>query len=330
MVGNSTRVLVIGNRRITGLTADLIAELVAEVGPLWHRRHQTRPASRQRKRAIGAGAKHRLVFVDRLLATLVHLRHGTTHDVLACWCRVDRATITRAINEVRPRLAERGCTISPDVRLRALAEVVDHFGATGKTGIIDGTEIRVRRPAQGRKDRHEFISGKNKQNAVKSMVVTDGEGRVLWCSPTRPGSCAESPTHASWGWGSWPVGLRSRSSPMPATRGLGAQTGGRVVTPPHRKFKKNAPEWYEEMHERQRKARSSRRTRVEHGIAHLKNWRALAPAPRPPRAYERHGAGHRRPAVPPADHGPDIGSADVNPGPHRSPRRLTANHARAR
>nr|WP_239768946.1 transposase family protein [Streptomyces sp. CL12-4] len=59
-------------------------------------------------------------------------------------------------------------------------------------------------------------------------------------------------------------------------QGLGAQTGGRVVTPPHRKFKKNAPDWYEEMHERQRKAHSSRRIRVEHGIAHLKNWRALA------------------------------------------------------
>lgn len=58
-------------------------------------------------------------------------------------------------------------------------------------------------------------------------------------------------------------------------QGLGAQTGGRVVTPPHRKFKKNAPDWYEEMHERQRKAHSSRRIRVEHGIAHLKNWRAL-------------------------------------------------------
>ncbi|MEU2159327.1 hypothetical protein ABZ532_30705 [Streptomyces sp. NPDC019396] len=29
------------------------------------------------------------------------------------------------------------------------------------------------------------------------------------------------------------------------------------------------------MYERQRKARSSRRIRVEHGIAHLKNWRAL-------------------------------------------------------
>ncbi|MGW8954650.1 transposase [Streptomyces sp. NPDC055709] len=57
---------------------------------------------------------------------------------------------------------------------------------------------------------------------------------------------------------------------------MGAQTGGHVITPPHRTFKKNAPDWYEEMDERQRTAHSSRRIRVEHGIAHLKNWRALA------------------------------------------------------
>ncbi|MGC5236815.1 helix-turn-helix domain-containing protein [Streptomyces albogriseolus] len=50
---------------------------------------------------MGAGAKHRSVFVDRLPATLVHLRHATTHDVLACWFGVDRSTITRAIAEVR-------------------------------------------------------------------------------------------------------------------------------------------------------------------------------------------------------------------------------------
>ncbi len=59
-------------------------------------------------------------------------------------------------------------------------------------------------------------------------------------------------------------------------RGLGARTGGRVVTPPHRKFKKNPPEWYEGIHELRRKARSSRRIRVEHGIAHRKHRRAPA------------------------------------------------------
>ncbi|MFD0104650.1 transposase family protein, partial [Streptomyces sp. NPDC127164] len=97
MVGNASRAAITSDRRITGLSAGVIAELVAELGPLWHERHQAELASRPRKRAVGAGAKHRLVFVDRLLATLVHLRHATTHDVLACWFGVDRSTITRAI-----------------------------------------------------------------------------------------------------------------------------------------------------------------------------------------------------------------------------------------
>lgn len=158
--------MITGNRRITGLTADVIAELVAEIGPLWHERRQAGLASRQRKREVGAGAKHRLVFVDRLLATLVHLRRGTAHDVPACWFGVDRSAIIRAIGGVRPLLAERGCTVSPDVRLRSPAEVVDHLGVTGKAGIIDGTEIRVRRPAAGHKDRDKFVSRKNKQNAA--------------------------------------------------------------------------------------------------------------------------------------------------------------------
>jgi hypothetical protein len=122
--------------------------------------HQTRLTNRPRQRAVGAGAKHTFVFVDMLLATLVSLRHGTTHDVLACWFGVDRSTITRAIDEVRPLLAQRGCTVAPDVRLRTLTQVVDYLGISGRTGIIDGTEIRVRRPAAGRKDRDKFISGK--------------------------------------------------------------------------------------------------------------------------------------------------------------------------
>nr|WP_238565494.1 transposase family protein [Streptomyces sp. ACT-1] len=60
---------------------------------------------------------------------------------------------------------------------------------------MGGTEVRVRRPAVGRRDREKFISGKNKQNAVKSMVVTDARGRLLFCSPAEPASCADI-THA--------------------------------------------------------------------------------------------------------------------------------------
>ncbi|MEE1750933.1 MULTISPECIES: hypothetical protein [unclassified Streptomyces] len=53
----------------------------------------------------------------------------------------------------------------------------------------------MRRPAAGRKDREKYISGKNKQNAVKSMILTDALRRLLFCSPAEPAGCADI-THA--------------------------------------------------------------------------------------------------------------------------------------
>jgi hypothetical protein len=120
-------------------------ESVAEVVSVWQARRDAELYSRPRRRPLGAGAKYKLVFVDRLLATLIHLRHAVTHDVLARWFGVDRSTIPRAVGEIRPLLAARGCRIAAGMRLRTLADVIAHLGATGQAGIIGATEIRVRR-----------------------------------------------------------------------------------------------------------------------------------------------------------------------------------------
>ncbi|WP_327350340.1 transposase family protein [Streptomyces sp. NBC_01304] len=190
-MGSVARSVIVNGPRITGLTREVIAELVAEVGPLWAAQRCRRLSERPRRRAMGAGARYKLVFVDRLLATLVHLRHGVTHDVLACWFGVDRSTITRAIGGVRPLLAQRGCAVGPGMRLRTLADVADYLETSGQSAIIDATEIRVRRPAAGIYGRDRFISGKSKQNAVKVLVVTDNQGRLLFGGALKPGSCPD-------------------------------------------------------------------------------------------------------------------------------------------
>ncbi|MFF4345264.1 transposase family protein [Kitasatospora sp. NPDC001540] len=105
----AARAWIVSERRITGLSRAVIADLLAESGPVWQARRDAELCDRPRRRSVGAGAKCQLVFVDRLLATLVHLCHGATHDVLACWFDVDRSTLTRAADEIRPLLAERGC-----------------------------------------------------------------------------------------------------------------------------------------------------------------------------------------------------------------------------
>lgn len=264
---------------MTGLSPQVLADLVAEVGPRWQAAQHDRLTARSRQRDVGAGGRYWLVFVDRLLATLVQLRHGVTQDVLAAWFGVHRSTISRAIGEVRPLLAERGCAVESGVRLRTLADVIAYLGAVPQTALMDATEIRVRRPAAGRTDRNRYTSERSRQNAVKAMVVTDRSGHILFCGHTRPGSTADV-TQAR------DSGLIDLLAQHPSVelladagyQGLGAQTLGAVITPPHRRRKAKLPQmdWLETLHAAERKRHSSRRIRVEHGIAHLKNWRALA------------------------------------------------------
>jgi hypothetical protein len=138
----------------------------------------------------------------------VHLRHAATHDVLAAWFRVDRSTITRAVNEM-------------------IADVVAYLDHTRLTGLTDATEIRVRRPTVKRAGRHQFISGKSRQNAMKALVISDARGRVLFSGASCRGSTADitQPAKPAWPTG-WNTHSVSRCSPTPATRDLTRRPSG--------------------------------------------------------------------------------------------------------
>jgi hypothetical protein len=56
------RAAAVADRRVTGLSPQVLAELVVEVGPRWQACQDARLAVRPRQRAVGAGARHRLVF----------------------------------------------------------------------------------------------------------------------------------------------------------------------------------------------------------------------------------------------------------------------------
>ncbi|GAA3671784.1 hypothetical protein [Streptomyces iranensis] len=61
---------------------------------------------------------------------------------------------------------------------RTFVEVIEHLGASGRTGIVDGTEIRVRPP-----DTETGTSSspaRPSRTAVKAMVLAGSEGRVLF------------------------------------------------------------------------------------------------------------------------------------------------------
>ena len=130
-----------------------------------------------------------MVFVDRVLVTLVALRWALSHKVLAALFDTSPSTIDRAVLEVRPLLAARGFAVPdrPGIRLKTLADVFAYAEVEGITLRIDATEVQVRRPKAKRPGRKAFISGKKKQNTEKATMISDGQGRTLWLGAIRPG-----------------------------------------------------------------------------------------------------------------------------------------------
>lgn len=92
----------------------------------------TRRHSLKRKRAVGAGRKHRYSLRDRLLMTLFWLRAYTTYKVLGTFYNLDKTTIEDYLNGVLQILStmssfnlERPQADIP--KLRSPQEVMDAF-----------------------------------------------------------------------------------------------------------------------------------------------------------------------------------------------------------
>jgi hypothetical protein len=268
------------HRCFTGLPRHHLGELLAALADPWTARQESARAQRRghpRRRAAGAGPKPRLEFCDRVLVTLVVLRFQLPHQALAVLHGVDRATITRAVHEVRPLLAARGFAVpsQPGVRLRTLADVFAYAQACGVELRLDGTETQVRRPRAHHAGRRAFVSGKRKQNTIKTTTICDGVGRTLWSGAVRPGRMHDQTAVKTDGIEEL---LRQypgvRATVDEGYRGLAKAFPEQVYAPP-RKPPTDAPADQVAAWKQARTSQSSRRICVEHAIAEHKGWRSL-------------------------------------------------------
>jgi hypothetical protein len=268
------------HRICTGIGGRELGKLIEELAPLWLAQQESRLRARRgrdRLRAEGAGPGHDLPFADRVIATLVILRFQLPHAALAVFYGVHRSTITRAVGEIRPLLAQRGFAVpgQSGLRLRTLADVFAYAAAEGVKLRIDGTEVQVRRPAAHRPGRRAFVSGKKKQNTGKATAISDGAGRLLWLGAFRPGRMHDATALRTEG-----IEDLLRRHPDVAAevdagyRGLARDFPAQVSGPPKKPGKDAAPaqaaRW-----EQQRHQQSSQRICVEHAIAEPKQWRPL-------------------------------------------------------
>jgi hypothetical protein len=270
----------LSHRICTGIGRRKLGTLIEELAPAWLARQESRLRARRgrdRLRAEGAGPGHELPFADRVIATLVVLRFQLPHAAVAVFYGVHRSTITRAIGEIRPLLAQHGFAVpgKPGLRLQTLADVFAYAAAEGVKLRIDGTEVQVRRPPAGRPGRRAFVSGKKKQNTIKSTAVSDGDGRLLWLGAFRPGRMHDVTALRTGGI----EDLLRRHPEVKAEVDAGYQGLARdfpaQVSGPPKKPRKDAPPEETARWEQERHQQSSQRICIEHAIAEPKQWRSL-------------------------------------------------------
>ncbi|MFD7275514.1 transposase family protein [Streptomyces sp. NPDC059862] len=271
---------VLAHPLFTGISTARLVSLVEELACPWAAAaegQRERVRGGVRKRAPGAGAQYRLGFVDRLVVTLIHLRHDLPHAVLGVLFGVDRSTVTRAVGEVRVLLAERGCAVPdrPGLRLRTLEDVFAYAQAEGVELRLDATEIQVRRPAAGRGGRRAFVSGKKKQNTMKATVIADRRGRTLWTDALRPGRMHDATAARTAGiTGCFNYFDQVEILLDDGYLGLSRDHPGQALTPPRKPRPGALPgrlgQWEQDRHRH-----SSDRITVEHALADHKRWKQL-------------------------------------------------------
>ncbi|MFE9404076.1 hypothetical protein ACFYNY_20195 [Streptomyces sp. NPDC006530] len=122
------------------MTAAQLGALVHALLPaLAQQRDQTRHEHRggERRRRRGAGAKDKLSDADRILATVLFLHKISPHDLLARLFGVTRSTLTRAVQEARPLLAERSHAIDPSTaRFHTPTDAAAHLDQYGTHSLM--------------------------------------------------------------------------------------------------------------------------------------------------------------------------------------------------
>jgi hypothetical protein len=260
---------------MTGFTVAEFDRLGQDFAPLFCAADQRRRQQRERHRAPGGGPHFQLAAPDQLLLVLVWLRHYPTNEVLGYLFGVSDSTASRCIARVLPLVETLGVRTMglPDPKTAPRKTLPDLLRETPALAVvIDSFEQRVQRP-QDRETADRWYSGKKKQHTIKSQVAVDEtDGRIVDVSESVPGPTAD-------------VELLRQSHLMErlpeGVGGIGdlAYVGIDKVHPaapgatPRRKPRGKPRPEEDRAYNR---AFSQRRIVVEHGIARLRKYQALA------------------------------------------------------
>ena len=182
---------------ITGMSVTAFDELYTLLAPAHAERLAqtlTKRHRQPRKRAVGAGKRHRHSLQDRLLLALMWLRVYPTLEVLGFFFGLNKTNAEDNLKDVLATLDllsgfsyDRPTKDRP--KRRSVEAVMDAFPEV--CWVIDAKEQRIQRPGgqdeNGNSRQKPFYSGKKKTHTLKTQVAVDPQGRFVSVSASVPG-----------------------------------------------------------------------------------------------------------------------------------------------
>ncbi|MBI3256131.1 MAG: transposase [Candidatus Andersenbacteria bacterium] len=239
---------------LTGLTPPQFITLLARLRPHWEAAEYTRKNHRQRKRAVGAGAKPKLDLSGDLFMTLLFYRTYVGQVFLGVVMGLDDSNVSRRIRRLEPslqkvfRIPERRVDLSQE-EILAL--------------IVDATEQETERRKGTR------FSGKKYRQTIKTQIHITPDGFIKAVSKSTTGNTHDKRLYDQSQ--TWARGPDGRPAHVKTHADLG-YIGTACVTPC--KKPRSRPLMMHELYVNKQLA--PKRIGVEHAIAHLKQFQVLS------------------------------------------------------
>ena len=175
-------------KAVTGSSPEELKRLLPTFDQCLIQYHYQVKPKEERERKIGGGRRGDLpITLHKLVFILIYLKVYPTFDVMAFLTDRQRSKCQRSVMQFLPvlEMALGRHLVLPKRKINSIEEFFQRF-PEAKEVFLDGTERRVQKPRNIKK-RGKLYSGKKKATTRKTIVVSNGQRRILVLTPTKSG-----------------------------------------------------------------------------------------------------------------------------------------------
>ncbi|MBA3440173.1 MAG: transposase, partial [Pyrinomonadaceae bacterium] len=203
--------------------------------------------------------------LEKVLMTLLYLRHNVRHEVVGAMFGYSADTSENAFHEVVPLLRELFPSTTWEAEKKWQRSAPEWTPDDVDLVIVDSFETPTRRPSINERQKRIY-SGKKKRHTIKTQVITDQDGELLTIAPGHRGPKADLKLYEE-------TGLPAPLAGKPCVGDKAYQSSAHPeMTTPHKKPKGGT---LTDEQRDENKQLAAKRVHVEHGIRRLKAFRIL-------------------------------------------------------